>query len=182
MLYLHRNSLALWSKVVSPHRLSSVAPSNAPHLHPCLSSWWVWLSPLRAHRFELEAACGGICWSTIAISWLYFLLNWVGRKAQKLSKGRQGSVKAKDVTRSESLSKCEYLGCVRRVALKQPKVQVQRMMFKMVWWRIFMSTWLRLESFRTHLWVYLEGYLQKGWLEEGRHTLNIWRASSRGLE
>lgn len=110
MLYLHRNSLALWSKVVSPHRLSSVAPSNAPHLRPCLSSWWVWLSPLRAHRFELEAACGGICWSTIAISWLYFLLNWVGRKAQKLSKGRQGSVKAKDVTRSESLSKCEYLG------------------------------------------------------------------------
>lgn len=44
------------------------------------------------------------CWSTIVILLLYFLWDGVGRRAQKWSKGWQGSVNSKDVTNITSYS------------------------------------------------------------------------------
>lgn len=119
-LYLHRNSLTLWSKLDSPHR-----PSGPCHSFNCTSPsalsllLRVWLSPPRACQFELEAVCAGICWSTIVILSLYFLWDGVGRRAQKLSKGWQGSVNSKDVAHISSYSvNLSIYACVGRVVLK----------------------------------------------------------------
>lgn len=51
-LYLHRNSLTLWS---GPCRsLNRTSPSALSLL------LWVWLSPPRACQFELKAVCAGL--------------------------------------------------------------------------------------------------------------------------
>lgn len=96
MLYLHRIFLTLWSMLVSSHK-----PSGQYHsLEHIVHSAWL-ASALSEHGFCPSEPAGlnsgypwwGL-WDITVIFELYFLLNQVGIRAQKLSKGRQDSVQA----------------------------------------------------------------------------------------